>query len=129
MKIFYQAIDGRQFETKDECLAYEYSRLRFNLLYFDGQKIVRDKDTNRFMDCDNPIAAQIEAAQAIEFKNIKSYNEIRDYCDEEGIEFPECYGSGIWVWNGLEWIDATNIEKHLEFEIREINAWKEYLKS
>lgn len=127
MKIFYQAIDGRQFETRDECLAYEYSRLRFNLLYFDGQKIVRDCFTDRFMNCDNPIAAQIEEATAIEFKNKKSYDEIRKYCEAEEIEFPECYGSGIWAWNGLEWIDATDIEKHLEFEIREIKAWKEYL--
>lgn len=129
MKIFYQAIDGRQFETEDECLLYEYSKLRFKLLYFDGQKIVEDKDANCFMDCDNPIAAQIEEATAIEFKNKKSYDEIRKYCEAEGIEFPECYGSGIWAWNGLEWIDVTTIENHLEFGIREINAWKEYLNS
>lgn len=127
MKIIYQAIDGRQFETRKECIVYEYSRLRFNLLYFDGQKIVKDKDSVRFMDCDNPIAAQIEEAIAIEFKNKKSYNDIKKYCDAEGIEFPEYYGSGVWVWNEIEWVDAKNIDRHPEFGLREINAWKEYM--
>lgn len=129
MKIFYQAIDGKQFETEDECLCYEYSKLRFKPLYFDGQKIVEDKDVLKFSGVDNPIAAQIEVARAIEFKNKKSYDEIKKYCEMEDVEFPERYGSGIWTWNGIEWIDVATIEKHLEFETREINAWKEYLKN
>lgn len=129
MKIIYQAIDGRQFETKDECLAYEYSKLRFKLLYFDGQKIVEDKDFYKFNGVDNPIAAQIEGATAIEFKNKQAYDTLRNMCDEEGIEFPECYGSGVWAWNELEWVDAADIEKHPEFGAREIKAWKEYLNS
>ena len=109
MKIIYEAFDGKQFETEDECYSYEafYEHPYLHSIVF------YDKNDNKYLIGNDIFVDSIY--QEAEKIRIHNENEIKDLlwlADQCGwCEFEDITEPGFWIRKELNFLGDAEWEK------------------